>query len=270
MGAATLAACRACGTLTADPRPTPEQTAEVHDSEDYFHKAYFEGRRDRPEATERRFRSLLGLIGDVRPDVKPDGARLLDIGCDTGAFAAAGARLGGFVPYGVDVARRPLDAARAAGVNAFHGDLAAAPETFDDFGLITAIDVIEHVADPVRVLADARRRLARAGLVYVETPNRCASTYVVGGILARLSRLNSSAAMARLFPPEHVQYFTAAGLERAAGRAGLRPLRIFGRRLGREALVGGAALQLGMAALQFPDALRSERLLICGLFEESE
>jgi 2-polyprenyl-3-methyl-5-hydroxy-6-metoxy-1,4-benzoquinol methylase len=260
-GAVELAACADCGSRTAVPRPTPVDVAELHDSEEYFGKTYFEARRGQRLAAERRFRRLLRLL----PSTGFGGRRLLDIGCDTGELAAAAARIAQLEPYGVDVAARPLDAARAAGVEVFHGELAAAPASFDDFALVTAIDVVEHTADPVAFLASARERLATDGVVYLETPNWDSLVYRIGSLLARAPRANASGALVRLFPPEHVQYFTSRGLTRVAERAGFRPVEVLTRDLEATALAGGMALRIAMWILQIPDRLSRRGILLCAL-----
>lgn len=254
-GAVLLAPCRSCGSQTALPRPSAATVAAFHDSDEYFDKTYFEARRGRDEAAEARFRRLAGLLGD-RPLA---GRRVLDVGCDTGELAAAAARIAGVVPLGVDVAHRPLEAARARGIEVFHGELADAP--FRDLALITAIDVLEHTADPAALLVAARERLAQDGVVYLETPNWRSPAYTVGRAVAHVPRANESSALERLFPPEHVQYFTAGGLDALARRAGLRPRAIFTRRM--DAVAGGTALRVALEALQMP----GRELLLCALLE---
>jgi 2-polyprenyl-6-hydroxyphenyl methylase/3-demethylubiquinone-9 3-methyltransferase len=195
---------------------------------------------------------------------------MLDIGCDTGELLAAAKRLAGVEAYGVDVAQRPLEAARAAGVTTHHGDVATAPPSFTDFALVTAVDVIEHVADPVAFLTEARSRLASDGAIYVETPNWHSTVYALGRLLTRAPGTSRSGALERLFPPEHVQYFTAQGLRIAAQRAGLLPLDVFTRVLPADALAGNVALKVAVSALQLPDRPFGRELLLCAILVPAE
>lgn len=266
-GAVSLARCGTCGTRTAVPRPTPADVAALHDSEAYHEKRYFEARRGRVDAAERRFRRVASVVGRTKPSLDLAGRRLLDVGCDTGEFPAAAARVAGVVPFGVEVADRSLAAARAAGIEMFHGDLAAAPAEFADFALITAIDVLEHVADPGSLLREAVKRLAPDGAVYLETPNWRSLVYALGRGLAKVPRANASRALDRLFPPEHVQYFTRDGLTRLAAAAALKPLALFARPLAHDAVAGSAALRVALDVLQLPDRAVREEILLCALLE---
>lgn len=101
------------------------------------------------------------------------GKRALDVGCGAGLLAEPLARLGAEVTA-VDAARELIDAAlahsvaqgltidyRAIGVEQLEGQ----------FDLITAMEVIEHVADPQPFLASLAARLAPGGLLILSTPN---------------------------------------------------------------------------------------------------
>jgi SAM-dependent methyltransferase len=237
------------------PRPTPEEVVLLHDSETYFAKPYFAQRRGRTEAAERRARRVLAAL----PPRPLAGRRLLDVGCDTGDFAAAAARVADLVPCGVDVSVRALDQARAHGVETFHGEIADSP--FEDVALVTAIDVLEHVAEPAALLRAARARLSSDGLIYLETPNAIARIYRLGRALARVPGANHTPALQRLFPPEHLQYLTSNGLEGLAARSGVRPASLFTRRL--DEVAGGRALLAGLDALQ----IGGSEILLCAVLE---
>ena len=105
------------------------------------------------------------------------GRRLLDIGCGGGLLSEPMARLGAEV-VGIDPAERNI---RTAQVHAAEGELAidyrvgtaeelaAAGETFD---IILNMEVVEHVRDPGRFLADCARMLKPRGVMIVATINR--------------------------------------------------------------------------------------------------
>lgn len=107
------------------------------------------------------------------------GKRALDVGCGAGLLCEPLARLGADVT-GVDAAEENIAAARdhAAGSGlaiAYHaGELASLPPgTFD---LVTAMEVIEHVADKPAFVRDLAARLAPGGLMILSTPNRTAAS----------------------------------------------------------------------------------------------
>jgi 2-polyprenyl-6-hydroxyphenyl methylase/3-demethylubiquinone-9 3-methyltransferase len=104
------------------------------------------------------------------------GKRALDVGCGAGLLAEPLARLGATVTA-IDAAPELIAAAKAhaegAGLNIDYR--ATAVENLDGtFDLVTAMEVIEHVADPQAFLADLVARLAPGGLLILSTPNRTA------------------------------------------------------------------------------------------------
>ena len=104
------------------------------------------------------------------------GKSALDVGCGAGLLAEPLARLGAQVTA-VDAAPELIEVAkdhaagqglaidyRAVGVEAVEGK----------FDLVTAMEVIEHVAEPQEFIDSLGRRLADGGLLILSTPNRTA------------------------------------------------------------------------------------------------
>jgi 2-polyprenyl-3-methyl-5-hydroxy-6-metoxy-1,4-benzoquinol methylase len=265
LGAVRLAACPACGSRTALPRPDRYEVTAFHDSAEYFDKLYFEARRGRDEEAAVRCRAILEAIRRATRDWRGEHRRWLDVGCDTGELLDAARTITGAEAYGVDVARRPVELAQQRGLDVEAVDLRDAPERFRDFGVVTAIDVIEHVDDPRALLAEAARRLAADGVVYIETPNWSSTVYGVGRVVQRLFRGRPRDALARLFPAEHVQYFTGAGLRAVAAGAGLETRLLFAKPLRGGAIAGGRMLRVALALLQLPDRLSDRGILLCAV-----
>ena len=102
-----------------------------------------------------------------------EGKRALDVGCGAGLLAEPLARLGAEVT-GIDAAPEVIAVARdhAAGqglaINYRAGDVKDLDGQFD---LVTAMEVIEHVADPAAFLRALVARLAPGGLLILSTPN---------------------------------------------------------------------------------------------------
>jgi 2-polyprenyl-6-hydroxyphenyl methylase/3-demethylubiquinone-9 3-methyltransferase len=110
-------------------------------------------------------------------DVNPRGRRILDIGCGGGLLAEDLARLG-FEVVGVDPSQPSLAIARAhaeaSGLRIQYEagageDLPFAEASFD---LAVCCDVLEHVADLDRVIAETARILKPAGVYVYDTINR--------------------------------------------------------------------------------------------------
>jgi 2-polyprenyl-6-hydroxyphenyl methylase/3-demethylubiquinone-9 3-methyltransferase len=102
------------------------------------------------------------------------GKSALDVGCGAGLLAEPLARLGASVSA-VDAAPELIDAARihAAGQRLEIDYRATGVESIDgQFDLVTALEVIEHVADPQVFIDSLVARLAPGGLLVLSTPNR--------------------------------------------------------------------------------------------------
>ncbi len=254
--------CQACGTWSSYPRVDATKQADIHDSGDYFEHPYFGGRRRNPVRTDCRCRDIFERMGAAVDTRSLRGHRLLDIGCDTGAFLESAARQFGVLPVGIDVSHRAADAAASAGIEAYKTTIETAPPHLAGFPAITAIDVIEHVVDPVGFLCGARRRLAPGGALYVETPNIRSAVYRLGRLLCRGTRCRPRALFERLFPPQHVQYFTVQGFERLAHQAGLEVVRLGTRVLPWADLAASVAVRAGLSIIQLADRLSGEGILI--------
>ena len=118
------------------------------------------------------------LAAEMAAHVSFDGARVLDVGCQTGGLAIAMARRGAEVT-GIDVDPTLL---RAADIRArCHGVVNASfatakaealPFANASFDVITFVDVIEHVETAAASLAELARVIAPGGWIYIQGPNR--------------------------------------------------------------------------------------------------
>jgi 2-polyprenyl-6-hydroxyphenyl methylase/3-demethylubiquinone-9 3-methyltransferase len=102
------------------------------------------------------------------------GRRVADVGCGAGLLAEPLARLGADLT-GVDAAAENIEAARAHAlgqgleIDYRVGGVEALAGPYD---LITAMEVVEHVADVTAFLAGLGANLAPDGLLVMSTPNR--------------------------------------------------------------------------------------------------
>ena len=84
--------------------------------------------------------------------------KILDLGCGTGAMAKEIEAIGEY--YGVDVSERAVNLCKKRGIkNIEQGDALCIPHANDQFDVVLALDVIEHVKDDIGAIAEMRRVL---------------------------------------------------------------------------------------------------------------
>jgi 2-polyprenyl-3-methyl-5-hydroxy-6-metoxy-1,4-benzoquinol methylase len=154
--------------------------------------------------------SLVPLVSSV-----PRGAPILDVGCGTGAWLNRLSNLGFTDLQGIDT-DPAVFACQCAGFNKLDLD----HETIDlgskRFGLITAIEVIEHLENPGHLWDLASRYLADDGRFLITTPNiqslRCRLRFLLTGDLPFFDKKSD---------PTHIQPMYLDGAARAMARHGL-------------------------------------------------
>lgn len=106
------------------------------------------------------------------------GDRVLEVGCGTAALTAAFANRGAEV-VATDVslrwlalAQKRLSESAAESVELVACAAEELPFPDESFDVVAASDVIEHVEDPRRFVAEAARVLRPGGVLFLATPNR--------------------------------------------------------------------------------------------------
>lgn len=122
---------------------------------------WFVGRR-------RIFMDLLARELDGRHDGEA-GLRIMDVGCGAGGMLGPLERFGAVA--GVDTSAELVDFCRARGfADVSVGSAYELPAATGSVDLITLFDTIEHIPDDARALAECRRALAPAGMLFVSVP----------------------------------------------------------------------------------------------------
>ncbi len=141
--------------------------------------------------------------------------RLLDVGCGSGRFLTL-MRDAGWEVQGVEPDPVSAQIARDRhGIPVTAGTLPQAAFPDRSFDAITMNHVIEHVADPLALLAECRRVLRPGGNVVVVTPN-----------VRSFGHRKFKDCWRGLEPPRHLCLFSMQSLGAAAAKAGLEAKEI--------------------------------------------
>ena len=266
LGPSFLCSCNHCGSWTYLPRPSAAEQAAIHDNPEYYEHPYFNLRRTITSAQRRRCRDLFARLSTGVESSSLVGERLLDIGCDTGTFLKTASEQFGIVPVGLDVSERAVQEAVQQGVEAYRSKIEDAPAHLADFQVITAIDLLEHVPDPAAFLREVRQRLRPGGVLYLETPNIRSVVYRFGKLLAAVTGGRPAGLIARLFPEQHIQYFTPTSLHSVARKAGYEVVQLGCRVLPASDIAASLVPLLAIGALQAFDRLLKTEILIWAVF----
>jgi 2-polyprenyl-3-methyl-5-hydroxy-6-metoxy-1,4-benzoquinol methylase len=241
-----------CGLIWIDPVPTEEDIGKAYERVYYTHEPTTSGHprlRRAFEAVKGGYlRSRLGYTRDVGPPwyrllapiahllpggkdaieaavmfqgAPPPGAKVLDVGCGSGALLAR-MRAVGWDVEGVDFDPQAVEVARARGLTVHCGDLIRQEYPDAHFDVVHLGHVIEHVHDPLGLVRECRRILQPGGRLVLLTPN-------AGGWGHRHFDRDWYA----LDPPRHLHLFRVANLVEVVRRAGF--VRVEARSLCRDA-----------------------------------
>lgn len=169
------------------------------------------------EATEHARRSQMKWLVSRCLGWQPTARRLLDVGAATGLLVEE-AMAAGLDAVGIEPSVRLADRGRGRGLAVLSGTLPHPELDGQRFDIVTLVDVIEHVSDPVSLLRAAAQHVDDGGIVVVVTPD-------VGSVAARL--------MGKRwwhYRVGHVGYFSKASMGLAAQRAGLARVRTISAR----------------------------------------
>ncbi len=99
-------------------------------------------------------------------------------------------------------------------------------------------------------------------MLYLETPNIRSTVYRVGQAIFSISGGRPATLLDRLFPSQHIQYFTPESLRRLALDSGFDVVRLSTRRLPSSEIAASTAALLAIGALQAFDRLFATEILI--------
>jgi methionine biosynthesis protein MetW len=122
-----------------------------------------------------RYDSLAGPdrheVSGLVPRLVPKGARVLDVGCGTGAVSVRIRDVAGATVLGVEPSAERAAACRARGIETVEALFPSEAIPAGKFDAIVFTDVLEHLADPASALTAAKSLLAADGAVIASVPN---------------------------------------------------------------------------------------------------
>jgi SAM-dependent methyltransferase len=121
----------------------------------------------------------------------------------------------GWAVTGVELDEPAAREAMQRGIDVFHGTLHEANLPADSFDVITLIQVIEHVPDPLRTVTECARLLKPGGQLVVITPNANSASHRVFGPYWR-----------GLEPPRHLYILSPSSIRSLLQAAGLVSVKV--------------------------------------------
>jgi 2-polyprenyl-6-hydroxyphenyl methylase / 3-demethylubiquinone-9 3-methyltransferase len=185
------------------------------------------------------------MVLTERLHITPQGKAALDVGCGGGLLAEEFARLGCHVT-GIDPSGPSLQTARAhAAASGLSIDYRAGvgealPFLDQSFEIVYCCDVLEHVIDLDRVMAEIARMLTPGGVFFYDTINRT--------FLSKLFAIKLAQEWpATRFAPPHLhdweQFIKPTELQALMSRHGLEPQEVVGLSLGARPIAGLRAIR---------------------------
>lgn len=198
-----IVSCRKCATVYTTYSPW-------YSSADYYDQSYYSEESLAPPAfVQIRLDEITREFSRYRQT-----NRLLDLGSGAGSLLLA-ARKHGWEAQGLDVSPNAVKHVRKLGFEVFRGELQAAQFPSQHFDVITAAEILEHLSEPRLLLQEVARILRPGGLLWATTPH-------ARGLSARVLGLKWRC----IWPPEHLQLFSARGLTALLRDVGFRETRV--------------------------------------------
>jgi len=189
-----LVQCKKCKLAYVNPRPSKEELLRYYPEESYY--AYKEVKNK--INFKNKIKNLLleiaggysiknykffvkyGIIQKILKRLsshlllcvvpfKKEG-KLLDVGCGNGSFLMWH-KTRGWDVLGIDISKSACDLCEKKGIKVFKGELQDAKIESESFDVVTLIQVLEHLHDPIGTLKEINRVLKNDGLLIIGVPN---------------------------------------------------------------------------------------------------
>lgn len=208
--------CNSCGTLFRYPFPSDDEIKGFYD------EGYYLGVKKYSYIDERKVKGsefvwkkrLYKLISIYREENGKHPETILDIGCSFGGFLEVSKEFS-LKPYGVEVSEYSFRYARSRGIEVIQGSIEDVELEEEKFDIITMIEVIEHLSDPLKVLKKVFRSNTKGGILLVQTAN-------IEGLQSKFW-----GGKYHYYLPGHLHYFSNKTLRRLFFEVGYRKVYEF-------------------------------------------
>jgi SAM-dependent methyltransferase len=193
----TLRRCRDCGFQFKDPAIEPAKLLACYEAADSDNWG------ESPDPWQRQFDVLRESLKKFAP-----GRRVLDVGCFNGAMLAFFGEE--WDRNGVEPARAAVEIAERRGVKVLADTLDNLGPDVEPFDAVLAIDVVEHLVEPLPFFRRISELLKPGGVFILFTGNTSALAWRLQGSMYWYCSL-----------PEHVSFYDRRSLDELGRRSGL-------------------------------------------------
>ncbi len=207
-----IVACTLCGFRHVVPLPNPAQMMREYRDTYYVNEkpTFLTHAGEDQDWAELAQRDRLEIFERLVPRER---RRLLDIGSGPGFFLRT-AKERGWRVLGIEPSKQAAKHAREMGIEVVEGFFDAdTAEGLGRFDVVHLNNVLEHVANPIELIAVARDLLADSGVLCINVPN----DFTAFQEAARTARGIKQWWVA---PPHHLNYFDFDSLSRLVERLG--------------------------------------------------
>lgn len=182
-----------------------------------YSEEYFKGGADYSYIDERKIKEYSAYVWDKRVKVINryiKNGNFLDIGCSFGGLLESASEF--YTPYGIEASEYAYSHASSTfGSQIHHGTIENHPFEKNFFSVITMIELIEHLENPLFAIKECFRLLRDDGLLVIQTAN------MAGQQAKKLGKDYE------YFMPGHLSYFTKSNLTQSLRSAGFRKIKVF-------------------------------------------
>jgi 2-polyprenyl-3-methyl-5-hydroxy-6-metoxy-1,4-benzoquinol methylase len=183
----------------------------------FYSEDYFRGRADYSYVDERDIKKYAAYVWDKRIKFIHkyiDRGNFLDVGCSFGGLLESAAKF--YTPFGIEISDYAFSQiSERFNKNIHHGTLYDQKFGSSFFSVITMIELIEHLPDPVYAISQCFDLLHKKGVLVIQTAN-------MNGKQARDLGKEYD-----YFMPGHLSYFTAENLTSLLKRTGFEKVKIY-------------------------------------------